>query len=158
MARSSGVALQALRNGVQDVAVKVLAAPQGNGIAEGIQLQILRKVSYFTSRSQAASRSKASCQRRMHLSLSSHRAASSNATPVVSSPCPAFWLVCIPSFVPNPPWPSYPSTAFCLSISSGVHSCSLPTPVTASGISCMPDHKVDLHLCLKLCKPHVSLT
>ncbi|KAL3143486.1 hypothetical protein ABBQ38_002293 [Trebouxia sp. C0009 RCD-2024] len=38
-----GQVYKALRNGVQDVAVKVLAAPQGNGIAEGIQLQILRK-------------------------------------------------------------------------------------------------------------------
>ena len=37
-------ALQALRDGVQDVAVKVLAASQLSGIAEGIQLQILKKV------------------------------------------------------------------------------------------------------------------
>lgn len=38
-----GQVYKALRNGVQDVAVKVLAAPQCNSIAEGIQLQILQK-------------------------------------------------------------------------------------------------------------------
>ena len=37
-------AVQALRDGVQDVAVKVLASSQLSGIAEGIQLQILKKV------------------------------------------------------------------------------------------------------------------
>ena len=36
--------MQALRDGVQEVAVKVLAASQFSGIAEGIQLQILKKV------------------------------------------------------------------------------------------------------------------
>ena len=33
-----------MRDGVQEVAVKVLAASQFSGIAEGIQLQVLKKV------------------------------------------------------------------------------------------------------------------
>ena len=37
--------LQALKDGVQDVAVKVLAASQFGGIPEGLQLQVLKKVS-----------------------------------------------------------------------------------------------------------------
>ena len=44
VALRNNAALQALRDGVQDVAVKVLAASQLSGIAEGIQLQILKKV------------------------------------------------------------------------------------------------------------------
>ena len=36
--------MQAMRDGVQEVAVKVLAASQFSGIAEGIQLQVLKKV------------------------------------------------------------------------------------------------------------------
>lgn len=40
----SVVAVQAMRDGVQEVAVKVLAASQFSGIAEGIQLQVLKKV------------------------------------------------------------------------------------------------------------------
>lgn len=39
--------MQALRDGVQDVAVKVLAASQVSSIAQGTQLQILKKVSCF---------------------------------------------------------------------------------------------------------------
>jgi len=43
------VTVQAMRDGVQEVAVKVLAASQFSGIAEGIQLQVLKKVCFARS-------------------------------------------------------------------------------------------------------------
>ena len=45
MGFKDGAMLQALKDGVQDVAVKVLAASQFSGIPEGLQLQVLKKVS-----------------------------------------------------------------------------------------------------------------
>ncbi len=45
------MAVQAMRDGVQEVAVKVLAASQFSGIAEGIQLQVLKKVCFARSAS-----------------------------------------------------------------------------------------------------------
>ncbi len=41
--------VQAMRDGVQEVAVKVLAASQFSGIAEGIQLQVLKTVCFARS-------------------------------------------------------------------------------------------------------------
>ena len=38
-----------MRDGVQEVAVKVLAASQFSGIAEGIQLQVLKTVCFARS-------------------------------------------------------------------------------------------------------------
>ncbi len=47
----SVLAVQAMRDDVQEVAVKVLAASQFSGIAEGIQLQVLKKVCFTCSAS-----------------------------------------------------------------------------------------------------------